>query len=440
MQRHLERAVLFSVAIGVAAPVHAYKLRTGQDGQAILWKKRKVQVIVDTSEVKSIGGAGDAVTAAFATWISFGAPVKVTLKPAESASTAKDGLNTVRWEPESWTYASKVVAMTIAWHKEGSTVVTETDIVLNGRDHEWGVLSGQTTHKHDIQNVLTHEAGHFFGLGHSTHAEAAMYATKPPGEISKRSLSADDRAGIAALVAAMGRKTTEEQAPRPDQEPTAGVMEKPGLVPREGVGCSVASGPHDGTLGWLPLVLLGLAALLMKRWKGLAAIFVFVWSLPLPANATVVSSLTLEQMASHATTVVEGRVVRSHTRYLRGLIVTDYTIRGSRCLKGRRSAVVTLRVPGGAVRGTAMHVEGAPRLENGQHVILFGRWRSHGRVLVPIGLSLGVFRIQGQIAKRDLSGLSLISDGALKAGGVERIPVKRLTEAVQRTVNPERKP
>jgi hypothetical protein len=49
---------------------------------------------------------------------------------------------------------------------------------------------------HDLQSVLTHEAGHFLGLAHSTVPTAVMWATYAPGNIR---LTADDQAGICAV-------------------------------------------------------------------------------------------------------------------------------------------------------------------------------------------------------------------------------------------------
>jgi uncharacterized protein (TIGR03382 family) len=40
----------------------------------------------------------------------------------------------------------------------------------------------------DVQNTLTHELGHAFGLDHTTYAGSTMNATAPAGETSKRSL------------------------------------------------------------------------------------------------------------------------------------------------------------------------------------------------------------------------------------------------------------
>ncbi|MFI5308936.1 MAG: matrixin family metalloprotease, partial [Polyangiales bacterium] len=51
----------------------------------------------------------------------------------------------------------------------------------------------------DLQNVVTHEAGHFLGLGHSDVPNATMSARATIGETSKRVLADDDRQGLCSI-------------------------------------------------------------------------------------------------------------------------------------------------------------------------------------------------------------------------------------------------
>jgi hypothetical protein len=51
----------------------------------------------------------------------------------------------------------------------------------------------RASNTYDLQAILTHEAGHFFGLAHATDQSAIMYAYYQPGAIH---LTADDIAGV----------------------------------------------------------------------------------------------------------------------------------------------------------------------------------------------------------------------------------------------------
>ena len=88
-------------------------------------------------------------------------------------------------------------------------MVYDADIKLNGEHFSWSD-SGEAG-KMDIQNIATHEIGHFIGLDHvdaasytgpETYTEATMYAYATAGETKQRTLDPDDEDGIAYLYPA----------------------------------------------------------------------------------------------------------------------------------------------------------------------------------------------------------------------------------------------
>jgi hypothetical protein len=131
-----------------------------------------------------------------------------------------------------------IVALTSVLYEPGTGRIVNADIEVNG----WNGVSGPplsggasgpangwyftcdrpasqcTTYGEagcfyiDLQNTLTHEAGHFIGLSHpcgdpglpscassTGFAETTMFPQTTPGDVAKRSLSADDVAGIRAI-------------------------------------------------------------------------------------------------------------------------------------------------------------------------------------------------------------------------------------------------
>jgi MYXO-CTERM domain-containing protein len=48
----------------------------------------------------------------------------------------------------------------------------------------------------DVQNTVTHEAGHFIGFAHNPDLNSTMYLQAPIGDTSKRSLAAEDIQGV----------------------------------------------------------------------------------------------------------------------------------------------------------------------------------------------------------------------------------------------------
>jgi hypothetical protein len=173
---------------------------------------------------------------------------------------------------------SRVIALTTVSYDNGSGEIVDADIELNawtgagssppgyyftcvdppaptcGAPGDTGCISM------DVQNTVTHEAGHVLGLGHSLSQycppnvtvanEATMCATASLGETAKRTLAPDDVAGICAIY--------------PAGAPTRASCDGSRLlVPRQSSSCQQPSSCGCGTAGaegWL-----GLAALLLWR-------------------------------------------------------------------------------------------------------------------------------------------------------------------------------
>lgn len=78
--------------------------------------------------------------------------------------------------------------------------ILDADIIFNGKNYAFSTdLTGGTF---DIQNVATHEVGHFVGLDHSAVVGATMNPFAHTGDTRLRSLEQDDIAGASAIYPA----------------------------------------------------------------------------------------------------------------------------------------------------------------------------------------------------------------------------------------------
>ena len=100
---------------------------------------------------------------------------------------------------------SGVIAVTrVSWNSSGE--ITDADIVFNGRDFDFSVTENSTLRgRVDLQDVLTHEIGHFLGLDHTplVGAPSVRPTMNPFNTVeaprAARTLELDDRAGVSAL-------------------------------------------------------------------------------------------------------------------------------------------------------------------------------------------------------------------------------------------------
>lgn len=92
-----------------------------------------------------------------------------------------------------------IVAQTSIWtYTADPSSIAECDLVFNDR-YLWNSNPTCPTNRFDVQNVGTHELGHFLCLAdlyNSADYSKTMYGYVDYGETYKRSLDPDDQAGI----------------------------------------------------------------------------------------------------------------------------------------------------------------------------------------------------------------------------------------------------
>ncbi len=110
---------------------------------------------------------------------------------------AADDIHTILFDEDDssgyFPFGTGIVALTPVWFS-GSGYIADADVLFNGSDFTF--TTEGTPGAFDVQDVATHELGHFLGLDHSGWAGATMYPYVDPAVILHRSLSADDERGL----------------------------------------------------------------------------------------------------------------------------------------------------------------------------------------------------------------------------------------------------
>ncbi|MCX7943731.1 MAG: matrixin family metalloprotease [Deltaproteobacteria bacterium] len=119
-----------------------------------------------------------------------------TLSTTASPSDFKNILFFIKdkWPDELGGYGT-IAVCTPAVYSDG--YIKDADIRFNAADFKWSTTGEKG--KMDLQNIATHEIGHFFGLDHTMVYGSTMYPYTGPGETKERSIEEDDIRGICFL-------------------------------------------------------------------------------------------------------------------------------------------------------------------------------------------------------------------------------------------------
>jgi hypothetical protein len=181
----------------------------------------EITFVVDTAGSQNLPGAeeGPAVERAFQHWEGIGTSRVAFVRGADQAIQAanNDGINAVYWAEGSRTpiggtntNVTGFVSLTPTFKVTAGAakgIILDANIILNGREYDWGVLEPGVTPPdpfYDVEAVVTHEVGHFIGLDHSAVVGAAMSARYRMMEARQRTLEMDDILGASAIYPEAG--------------------------------------------------------------------------------------------------------------------------------------------------------------------------------------------------------------------------------------------
>jgi MYXO-CTERM domain-containing protein len=186
-----------------------------EDGIPLAWRRQcmSFSLVARKEAQPPLDDVRDTADASFHTWEAVscnGQPIGIELRQTVPLATCEDpeynqhygNANTVIFV-DDWAGADlpeDAFGITQVWHNPNTGEILDADMRLNETLGTFGIC-GATCPPGvvDIQNVMTHEAGHFLGLGHSSVPDATMSARAAIGETSKRTLAEDDIEGVCAI-------------------------------------------------------------------------------------------------------------------------------------------------------------------------------------------------------------------------------------------------
>jgi hypothetical protein len=111
-----------------------------------------------------------------------------------------------------------------------------------------------------------------------------------------------------------------------------------------------------------------------------------------PAWSATLELLSLNDLISKSTTIVQAQVTSSAASYTGTVIYTHYKISVLAQWKGASQTTIDVMVPGGAAKGIRQTYPGVPQLVAGQQYVLF-LWTSSKAATYPLGFTQGVFNL-----------------------------------------------
>jgi hypothetical protein len=230
-------------------------------GPFLYWDKRYFPIPYYIS-APSFSGRPDFVTSietSFKTWRVFDDVLVefISFGCNQSTKNENDNLNTIVLLTEDWPFDNAAIAVTrnfyVAGEEANAGMILDSDILLNGKNFSF-TTTGESG-KHDIQNIVTHEIGHFLGFGHEVNPadpEATMYASANAGETKKRTLANNDISVLRLAYAGVGQKF-DNQNIHCD-------------IAKDNVGCLAVHSPKYKTQNYVSLLLYLVLTVTLGRW------------------------------------------------------------------------------------------------------------------------------------------------------------------------------
>ncbi|HEY2900323.1 MAG TPA: hypothetical protein VGL59_07095 [Polyangia bacterium] len=293
-------------AFFLATPAHAYvRYITEVDKKPFQWMQSCVHLTGYPNQDDFPDMTSDqvltAVTGAANAWSSVSLSctfltIDVSLSSATAPMAIADNKSSLIFRHQDWcsptdspwtcSYDPSALAITSVFVQRSTGRIQEADIEVNDRWFGWTDLDlfPENTTRQDLQNALTHEMGHLIGLDHTCYTAGTnttrpndnngnpvpdcdnappevqattMFASAKPGDISKRTLEADDQQAVCDIY-----PLANDPAYCPAATATATVADQSKLLD-----CAVASAPKTTSSLGMTGIFVITAALELRRRK-----------------------------------------------------------------------------------------------------------------------------------------------------------------------------
>lgn len=205
-------------------PAHPYACAQDETPIDVFWPDPCVPYLVNregTSRIEDFNAILDVIQHGFQTWTdvpcaSFEAVYDgTTTDRTVGPSNGQPNGNIILFVDQNWRHAANIQALTSVSYRTSNGEIADADIEFNSERFPFGFVEGPDDNAlTDFENTLTHEIGHFLGLDHTLPetyvgdavpwTDATMFGSATNGEIKKRSLEADDQAGVCDIYPSNG--------------------------------------------------------------------------------------------------------------------------------------------------------------------------------------------------------------------------------------------
>ncbi len=197
------------------------------EGVPLFWRNQCVGYSLQKAAGENIPYpvASDVMDAAFNRWAVVPCPqasadghVSVSIRPFDNGPVActkveynanASNQHVIVFRDAKWPHPGdqyNTLALTTVTFNTITGEIYDADMEVNTADQPITADGKVLPDGYDLESIITHEAGHFYGLAHSENLRATMYPQYQHGTTLMRSLSHDDVEGICAIYPPNGKR------------------------------------------------------------------------------------------------------------------------------------------------------------------------------------------------------------------------------------------